>query len=139
MSPTLIVDTGPLVAYFDRDSEHYKWVRDQAANIEAGWVTCEAVLSETSYLLQRARVPPDSLMELIERGLLTTPFRIESEVAALRPLIVRYRNVPMSLTDACLVRLSELYENWIVFILDSDFTVYRRFGRRTIPVLLPPT
>jgi uncharacterized protein len=78
-------------------------------------------------------------MELIERGLLTTPFRIESEVAALRPLIVRYRNVPMSLTDACLVRLSELYENCIVFILDSDFTVYRRFGRRTIPVLLPPT
>jgi uncharacterized protein len=54
MSPTLIVGTGPLVAYFDRDSEHHKWVRDQAANIEAGWVTCEAVLSETSYLLQRA-------------------------------------------------------------------------------------
>jgi predicted nucleic acid-binding protein len=139
MSPTLIADTGPLVAYFDRDSEHHKWVRDQAANLESGWVTCEAVLTETSHLLRRAAVPPESILELIERGVLAAPFRVESEVAALRPLLVRYRNVPMSLADACLVRLSELYQNCIVFTLDSDFTVYRRFGRRTIPVLLPPT
>jgi uncharacterized protein len=138
MSQTLLADTGPLVAYFDRDSQHHEWVRDQAANLEAGWITCEAVLTESAHLLRRTRVSPDSLLELIERGILLAPFRIESEVAALRPLLARYRNVPMSLADACLVRLSELYENCVVFTLDSDFNVYRRFGRRTIPVLLPP-
>jgi predicted nucleic acid-binding protein len=137
MSPALIVDAGPLVAYFDRDSEYHGWVRDQASNLEAGWVTCEPVLMEASYLLRRAAVEPDSLLELIERGVLTAPFRVESEVAALRPLLARYRNVPMSLADACLVRLSEIYENCVVFTLDSDFMVYRRFGRRTIPVLRP--
>jgi uncharacterized protein len=44
----------------------------------------------------------------------------------------------MSLADATLVRLSELYENCQVLTLDSDFTIYRRFERRPIPVLMPP-
>jgi predicted nucleic acid-binding protein len=50
----------------------------------------------------------------------------------------RYRDLPMSLADATLVRLSELYETSQVFALDAHFRVYRRFERRPIPVLMPP-
>ena len=53
-------------------------------------------------------------------------------------LLRAYRNVPMSPADGCLVRMSELHPRAVVFTLDSDFRIYRKLGRQTIPVLLPP-
>jgi hypothetical protein len=44
----------------------------------------------------------------------------------------------MSLPDACLVRMSELIGDGVVFTLDSDFRIYRRHKRQTIPLLIPP-
>jgi hypothetical protein len=43
----------------------------------------------------------------------------------------------MSLADACLVRLSEMHSNSIVFTLDADFRVYRRHGNKVISTLMP--
>jgi len=62
---------------------------------------------------------------------------VQDEQADLQALMRRYRNRPMSLADACLVRLSELYTSGEVFTLDSDFLVYRRHGNKVIPVLMP--
>ncbi len=138
MNQAVIVDTGPLVAYFDRDSEHHDWVRQQALRLAPGWLTSEAVLVEVSHLLRRARVDPDHLMELVENGALAVPFRLGEEVRPIRRLMRRYRDLPMSLADATLVRLSELRESSLIFTLDGHFTIYRRFERRPIPVLMPP-
>jgi len=138
MTETVIMDTGPLVAFFDRDEEHHQWVREQTKRLEPGFVTCEAVMAEAAYLLRRAAVEPEVLLNLIQRQLITLPFRLEEEVQAVARLLRRYRNVPMSLADACLVRLSELYSDCTVLTLDSDFRVYRRHGRQVIPILAPP-
>ena len=62
---------------------------------------------------------------------------VQEEQADLRALMRRYRNRPMSLADACLVRLSELQTDGEVFTLDSDFRIYRRHGNKVIPVLMP--
>lgn len=43
----------------------------------------------------------------------------------------------MSLADACLVRMSELYENAKIMTLDSDFTVYRKNKKSTISCITP--
>ena len=42
-----------------------------------------------------------------------------------------------ALADACLVRMSEPYERCRVFTLDADFHIYRRHGRKVIPLLSP--
>jgi predicted nucleic acid-binding protein len=62
---------------------------------------------------------------------------IEDQLADLRTLMRRYRDRPMSLADACLVRLSELHKDSVIFTLDSDFRIYRRHGNKVIPVLMP--
>jgi predicted nucleic acid-binding protein len=49
----------------------------------------------------------------------------------------RYRNRPMSLADACLVRLSEIHATGLVLTLDGDFRIYRRHGNKVIPVRMP--
>jgi uncharacterized protein len=62
---------------------------------------------------------------------------VQEQQAELRALMHRYRNRPMSLADACLVRLSEIHASAEVLTLDSDFRVYRRHGNKVIPVRMP--
>jgi uncharacterized protein len=62
---------------------------------------------------------------------------VENQLADLRASMRRYRDRPMSLADACLVRLAELHQGGIIFTLDTDFRIYRRHGNKVIPVLMP--
>jgi predicted nucleic acid-binding protein len=50
----------------------------------------------------------------------------------------KYADVPMSVADACLVRLAEQLGQCAVLTLDRDFSVYRRHGRQVIPLITPP-
>lgn len=49
----------------------------------------------------------------------------------------KYRNVPMSVADACLVRMSELHRGSLVLTVDRDFAIYRRKRTHPIPLLSP--
>ncbi len=49
----------------------------------------------------------------------------------------RYQSVPMSIADACLVRMSEIYTQSSVITLDSDFRIYRKNRNQEIPVIMP--
>jgi predicted nucleic acid-binding protein len=87
--------------------------------------------------LRREGREADPLFALLERGVIRIALNVQEEQADLRALMHRYRNRPMSLADACLVRLSELQTDGEVFTLDSDFRIYRRHGNKVIPVLMP--
>jgi predicted nucleic acid-binding protein len=100
-------------------------------------LTCEPVLTEAAYLLKREGREADALFALLERGVIRIALTVQEEQADLRALMQRYRNRPMSLADACLVRLSELHTTGEVFTLDSAFRIYRRHGNKVIPVLMP--
>ena len=52
-------------------------------------------------------------------------------------MLEAYSNLPMSLADACLVRMSELHAKSVVFTLDRDFMIYRKTRRLKIPLLAP--
>jgi predicted nucleic acid-binding protein len=95
------------------------------------------VLTEAAYLLNREGRKADPLFALLERGVIRIALAVKDEQADLRALMRRYRNRPMSLADACLVRLSEIHRTGEVFTLDSGFRIYRRHGNKVIPVLMP--
>src|SRR5262249_43669747 len=124
-----IVDTGPLVAFFDRAERHHRWVIERIEGLEAPLLVCEPVLTETFYLLGRYSKAQDALFEFLQNGALKVAFRIEEHFAALRKLLEKYRDTPMSLADACIVRMAEIHERHAVLTLDSDFSVYRKHGR----------
>ena len=133
----VIVDTGPLVALLNAGDKHHTWTRTVLDEVEAPMATCEAVLSEACFLLHRVHGGQDAVLELVARGIVTITFSIAAELTAIRKLMDRYSAVPMSLADACLVRMSELDPRATVVALDSDFKIYRRNRRQAIPVLLP--
>jgi predicted nucleic acid-binding protein len=120
-----IVDTGPLVAFFDRSERHHRWVAERIEELEAPLLVCEPVLTEAIYLLGRYSRAQDALFELLQNGALNIAFQIEEHVGALRKLLRKYGDRPISLADACVVRMAEIHERHAVLTLDSDFTVYR--------------
>ena len=137
MKGSVLLDTGPLVTFLAAGSEHHAWVCEQWKRLHAPLLICEPVLTEAAFLLKREGRETDPLFELLERGVLRVGLEIEDQLADLRTLMSRYRDRPMSLADACLVRLSELHRGSTVFTLDSDFRIYRRHGNKVIPVLMP--
>jgi predicted nucleic acid-binding protein len=133
----VLLDTGPLLSFLAAGLRHHDWVVEQWKRLRPPLLTCEPVLTETAYLLKREGRDADPLFALLDRGVIRVAFAVQQEQADLRALMHRYRNRPMSLADACLVRLSEIHAAGEVFTLDSDFRIYRRHGNKIIPLLTP--
>jgi predicted nucleic acid-binding protein len=100
-------------------------------------ITCEPVLAEACFLIQKSGGKPAELVAWVTRGVLEIGVNIESDAVEITRLMNRYRDTPMSLADACLVRLTERIPDCRLFTLDSDFAHYRRSGRHAIPLLAP--
>jgi uncharacterized protein len=135
MEKTVLVDGGYLVALLNSNDQYGKWAAAQAARLAYPWITCEAALSEAFYLL--GRQGESKLAELLRRGLASPQFNLETELKPVLALMDKYADVPMSLADACLVRMAEIYADPILVTTDSDFLIYRRHSRQVIPCLLP--
>jgi predicted nucleic acid-binding protein len=132
-----LLDTGPLVSFLGSGLRHHSWTCAQWKFYRPPLLTCEPVLTEAAFLLKREGCDADPLFALLERGAIRIALDVQEEQADLRTLMRRYRNRPMSLADACMVRLSEIEPAGEIFTLDSDFRIYRRHGNRVIPVLMP--
>ena len=137
MSERFIVDAGPLVALLSRQDRHHAWAKNAFAEVRPPAMTCEAVLAEAWHLLRGTANGQRALLDLIAAGTMSVEFALMSELDSVRRLVLRYRDRPMSLADACLVRLAELFDEATVITLDEDFSVYRKHGRQTIPLLAP--
>jgi len=133
MNPVL-VDTGPLVAAISARERNHPWVNEQLQQIKQPMLTCEAVIAEACFLLGNKQ---GLVFKLMDAGLLKIGFSLEQDAKSVFKLIQKYSDVPMSLADACLVRMSEIHDGSKVFTLDGDFKIYRRNGRQTIPLIYP--
>ena len=137
MEPVGLLDTGPLVSFLASGLEHHEWATEEWKQLRPPLVTCEPVLTEATFLLKREGCDADPLFALLDRGVIRIGLSIQEQQADLRALMRRYRNRPMSLADACLVRLSEIHASAEVLTLDSDFRIYRRHGNKVIPLRMP--
>lgn len=137
MITKIIIDTGPIVAFLNSNDRYHEWAKEQLEQIKPPLLTCEAVLAETCFLLSKKESSKESLFELFHRELIKIPFVLNEETHAVKNLMNRYKEVPMSLADACLVRMSEQHSNSLVFTLDNDFCIYRRHSRQVIPTIIP--
>jgi uncharacterized protein len=134
-----LVDTGPIVAFLSRRDRYHDWAVGALAAVPPPLLTCEAVLSEAVYLVGGAIGGAERVLELVERGVVALPFRLDAEVAAIKALLKRYQDVRIDLADACLIRMTEIHADSVVMTLDSEFRdVFRRRGRQAIPTIMPP-
>lgn len=132
----VLADTGPIVALLDRSEAQHAWACARFDALMPPLFTCEAVIAEATYLLRSAGVDATGPLDLLDRNVLRLEFSLAAERAAVATLLRRYAP-RMDLADACLVRMTELHRDSSVLTLDSDFRIYRRFGRQLVPATMP--
>ena len=135
MARNVLVDAGFLVALLSRRDSHHQWAATQAPSHAPPWRTCEAVLSEAFQLLGARGTP--RLAALLRRRALIAAFDLNNDVESVLKLLHKYSDLPMSLADACLVRMTETLPDPLILTTDSDFRIYRRHSRQMVPCMMP--
>ena len=135
MAENVLADAGFIVALLSSNDRHHGWAVDYAAKYRRPWRTCEAALSEAFYVIGASGLR--GMSELLRRGSLVVGFALDSHLDAVLGLMRKYADVPMSLPDACIVRMTETLDAPLVLTTDADFRIYRRLGRSVIPCVLP--
>jgi predicted nucleic acid-binding protein len=135
MAESVLVDAGFLIALLSRRDRYHPWAAAQSPQAAAPWKTCEAVLSEAFHLLGPSGWP--ALSALLRRGAVVSAFDLADELDRVLNLMQKYADVPMSLADACLVRMSETLADPVILTTDTDFRIYRRHSRHVVPCITP--
>ena len=117
-----------------RDANHI-WAASQSQQYPPPWSTCEAVLSESFHLLEIHGSP--ALAALLQRRAVVSAFNLTQDVERILKLIEKYSDAPMSLADACLVRMTETLDDPLLLTTDTDFRIYRRHSRHAVPCVIP--
>ena len=133
----VIIDAGPLVAFLNKNDQYHDWVKTQFSIISPPLITCESVISKACFILGRFPKGARHILELIQRELIVLPIDFQEESLSIKSLLERYDNVPMSVADACLVRLCEQISESVVCTTNRDFNIYRKNKRDVIPVIMP--
>jgi len=133
----LILDTSFLVAFLQERDEFHSWAITVLKANEKNLITCEAVLTETCHLLCDRLDIKKRLLSSIDAGNISIRFSLDEEAGSIGKLMDRYRNIPMSLADACLVRMAEINHESAVLTLDQDFKIYRKSNRQMVPAIMP--
>jgi len=130
------LDTGPLVAYLTERDAYHDWAVDTFAGLDPPAITCEPVLTEAAFLVVRNGQPATLVLDYALESEMRIGLQLEREMQIISDLMRRYANVPMSLADACLVRLAEMTDLPIC-TLDRDFAIYRTGRRRALNLIIP--
>jgi predicted nucleic acid-binding protein len=135
MAPNVIVDASFLIALWRKNDQNHPWAAQQARRHPPPWITCESVLSEADHLLSPEGCA--SLRLACRRGALCILSLSDDSFVPVLNMLDKYDDVPMSIADACLVRLTEILPAPLLLTTDSDFKIYRRLGRKAIPTRMP--
>ena len=130
--PAVLVDTGPLVALLDRSDPYHLTCQETLSSLDDSLVTVWPVVTEAMYMLRSYWQAQDALWEMIDTAAVEILVLGKNDIARMRELMRKYRDLPMDLADAALVRVAERERLRRIFTLDRrDFQIYRpsRIGR----------
>ena len=131
-----ICDTGPLLAYLNRNDPHHVWAVALMKQVRAPLLACEPVLTELVYFLREDGLAVDPVFQLLERQAIRLEFNLSAHWPRIRTLMSRYQQ--MDLADASIVVMTELHARSQVLTIDRrDFSVYRRNDRQVIDFVSP--
>jgi predicted nucleic acid-binding protein len=132
----ILVDAGPLVALVDASDEHHARCVSALKDVVEPMGTVWPAVTEALYLLPDLPDGQRAVLEMLRRGAIRLLPLEPEDVARLQELMAKYRDLPMDLADAALVRIAERDGLDRIFTLDRrDFEVYRIRGRKAFRII----
>jgi uncharacterized protein len=127
--PAVLVDAGPLVAIIDRGDVHHDDCVRALKAIRDPLLTVWPAFTEAMYLLGFSWQGQSALWEMLEMESLRLATLDHQDAQRMKALMHKYRDLPMDLADAGLVRIAEREKLSRIFTLDRrHFRVYRPTG-----------
>lgn len=137
MKPVLI-DTGVIVALLDRSEKFHDVCVETIQDLSEPLITCEAVISESCYLLRKVRGAPEAVIQNISADIFQIPFQISDHANELNRILKKYQDREVDLADACLIEMANQYGTGDILTLDDDFKIYR-WGKNKPFHIMPDT
>src|SRR5690349_24542127 len=129
MKPVLL-DTGFIVGLLDRSEGFHKMCARAVREVAAPLVTCEAVITESCYLLRNLSGASEAVIENIAAGIFQVPFHLSRETAGVKQVLRKYKDREIDLAEACLIHLADEFGTADILTLDQDFrSEERRVGK----------
>ena len=134
----VLVDAGPLVALVNRGDTHHARCTDALKDIRDPLYTVWPAVTEAMFLVRDSWPAQAALLEMLESRIVEVMPLDEDDVPRMTELMAKYRDLPMDLADAAIVRVAERERIRHVFTLDQrGFRVYRPTGLGRLG-LIPP-
>ena len=132
MLNTVLIDTGPLIALFDRDDKYHTSIVEFIKNTNYRFISTTAVLTETMYMLDfNTAVQLNFLEWIMKEGIIIHEIK-QSNIKRIIGLTKKYSDRPMDFADATLVIAAEERGIRQIISIDSDFDIYRLYNKMKI-------
>ena len=129
MLNTILIDTGPLTALFDRDDKYHRRIVEFIKDKRYKFITTTAVLTEVTHLLDFSIDAQLNFFQwILNNGVILEEVSI-SDISRIIELTKKYSDQPMDFADATLVVVAERTGIRQIISIDSDFDVYRLPGK----------
>ena len=132
MLNTVLIDTGPLIALFDRDDKYHTSIIEFIKNTNYRFISTTAVLTETMYMLDFNTAVQFNFLEWIMKEGVIIPEIKQSNIKRIIDLTKKYSDRPMDFADATLVIAAEERGIRQIISIDSDFDIYRLYNKMKI-------
>ncbi len=131
-----IIDTGPIVAFFDESDKYCHSFRDFLKNYSGKLYTTLPVVTEVSYLLDANKFIQLGFMEWIKDGAIEIVNIDNHDFELIHKYMTKYKDTPMDFADASLVILANKLKISRIISLDTDFDVYRTISGKKFQNLI---
>jgi predicted nucleic acid-binding protein len=132
----VLLDSGVIVALLDRSEKYHATCIKTLEAMRRPLVTCEAVITESCYLLRKLHGAPEAVLANVESGSFQIPFQLPEAASEIRALMHKYRDLPVDFADACLIYLAGALETGAILTLDRHFLSYRWRRNRSFEMLI---
>lgn len=130
MPKKIVIDSGPLIALFDKDDHYHKAAISFIMKFRGELISNYAVVTEVTHLLDfSVQVQCDFIRWIIDGGLTVTDI-VPEDLSRILELTLKYSDLPMDFADASLVVLCERLHIKEVASIDKDFGIYRTIDKK---------
>jgi predicted nucleic acid-binding protein len=126
-----------IVGLLDRTDSGHSVCVQALELVDRPMVTCEAVVSESCFLLRHIPGAPEEVLTNLERGMFHIDFQLNASIGAIRGLMRKNADTPIDFADACLIQLADELNTGDILTLDSDFSHYRWRRAKPFNLLIP--
>ena len=131
-----IIDSGPLIALFDKNDKYHTLVLHFLENFKGEFITTWSVITEVTHMLDFNLNVQIDFLKWVEIGGLTIYNIEQNELKEIIRMMSKYTNVPMDLADSTLMYVAQKENIKNIVSIDSDFDIYRTIKKQALCNLL---